>query len=169
MILLKINEIARIIDIAEATIRHWGHKSKEKRGKEFYYDAEEIIQDYIRRLKKPGEETNLEREKLRIAKAQADKIEIINAQLRAEYIHFDDVQQIWEQHVKSAKTRLLTMPKTVSFEVAAETDPKIISKIIYEAVIDALNELEHDGSEYKKAAERRIGKRLEAAAEAQAE
>ncbi len=160
---LPIKVIADLLGIAPQTIRNRGYKIIAKHEGESLYDAREITRDHLKLMGENKNADALEDEKLRIAKLQADKLDMKNAQTRAELLHIDDVIQLFTQHIQAAKTKLRGISKTLAIVISDNNSPQKNAKLILDNIDKALKEVEIDSKEYKKAASRRNRASVEAA------
>jgi phage terminase Nu1 subunit (DNA packaging protein) len=89
--------------------------------------------------------TDLHSERTRLAKAQADRIEIEVGEMRGEYIQVEWVVECWQHYTANAKSKLLGVPsKTASLVIAAK-DFGEAEQIIKVEITEALTELSNDG------------------------
>jgi terminase small subunit / prophage DNA-packing protein len=79
-------------------------------------DMDECRVNYIRYLrgnasgKSTGAGLKLTDERARLAKLQADKVEIELAELRGEVVRSEDVARVMQAHIIGARARLLSLP-----------------------------------------------------------
>ncbi len=89
----------------------------------------------------PGD---IETERARLIKAQADKTELEVAELHGELVRVSDVTDAWSQHIASARAKLLALPSKAAPRVlpgrVAETQ-----ELLRNIIDEALNELAGDG------------------------
>lgn len=85
---------------------------------------------------------DLAAEKLRLAKANAEKVETANAKARAELIPAAEVEREWATVLRGVRAAVLALPSRVSQRLG-HLSPHDISAIDRE-VRDALEELAHD-------------------------
>lgn len=154
---LPLKVIADLLGVSTQTIRNRGYKISKKAKGQSFYDAREIVRDHIKlvSINKTHEESDSE--KLRLIKAQAEKAELRNAQLRADLIQVSDAIEVWDNHIHPAKTKIRGLAKTLSMIISDENSPQKNAQIILEHIDKALKEVELDTREYKKAALRRSG------------
>lgn len=87
------------------------------------------------------ERLNLEQERARLAKEQADRVEMENAKERKELLPADEVEPFWAAVINNAKTLLLGLPAKIAPLAAELQDPVKIQKEATVLVKDALAEL----------------------------
>ncbi len=88
-----------------------------------------------------NERLNLEQERARLAKEQADKAEMENAKLRKDLLPADEVIPFWASVINNAKTLLLGLPSKIAPLAAELQDPVKIQKEATALVKEALHEL----------------------------
>jgi|TARA_R110002096_G_scaffold42998_3_gene116001 phage terminase Nu1 subunit (DNA packaging protein) len=143
--------IASVLDLSERHIRRLADdgvipKPQEK-GR---WDLIKCVRGYVRFLRERafGKEvaaTDLHSERTRLAKAQADRIEIEVGEMRGEYIQVEWVVECWQHYTANAKSKLLGVPsKTASLVIAAK-DFGEAEQIIKVEITEALTELSNDG------------------------
>lgn len=118
----------------------------------------------------PGEPLDLNTERARLTKAQADKTELEVAVLRGEQIPAETVAASWQDQVMAARARLLSFPATVA--------PLVVGLSLREAevelrdrIYEVLEELkDYDPADYRprrgREAEQADGEAVGAAAQA---
>jgi phage terminase Nu1 subunit (DNA packaging protein) len=80
-------------------------------------------------------------EKIRLTKAQADKIEVENQLIAGELLKAEDIESEWTNYVLSCRSRLLSIPSKLALELSQITDPNIVQKRLKTEVNQALDEL----------------------------
>ena len=111
-------ELARTLDLSEASIHGLARRGVVVRASRGKYLREESVRRYVRELRaqleavKGGADSaaTLRAEKIRVTKAQADAVEIKNAQKRGELLQADEVERTWSDTLRSLSTGLLTIP-----------------------------------------------------------
>lgn len=99
--------------------------------------------DHCRSLAKGKQVDNdLAAEKLRLAKANAEKVETANAKLRGELIPAVEVEREWATVLRAVRAAMLAVPSRVA-QTAGHLTPHDINAIDRE-VRDALEETAHD-------------------------
>jgi phage terminase Nu1 subunit (DNA packaging protein) len=109
------------------------------------YNLDQARLEYLRDLREKAagrsSELNLQEERARLAKEQADAKEMENAIGRGELVKIDDIVKQFEDQLLKSKVKLLAVPTKVAAEVNAAKDVKECKAIIEEAVKEALSEL----------------------------
>lgn len=88
-----------------------------------------------------GEALDLSKERARLAKEQADRQEMLNAQARGELLARGDVDAAVGAAFARVRARMLTVPSKCAAEVVAVSSPTEAEALIREGVCDALAEL----------------------------
>jgi len=110
------------------------------------YDLRQARLDYIAHLREMAAgrysgELNLQEERARLAKEQADAKEMENMIERGELVYIDHIVKRFEKQLIKCKTKLLAAPTKIAAEVHAAADVKEAKAIMEEAIEEALNEL----------------------------
>jgi phage terminase Nu1 subunit (DNA packaging protein) len=112
-------------------------------------DLDECRVSYIRFLrggasgKNTGAGLKLTAERARLAKLQADKVEIELAELRGEVVRTEDVARVMQGHVIAARSRLLALPTKLVALFSPDMRPQTLA-LAEGAVREALQELSSD-------------------------
>ncbi|SLN35706.1 Phage DNA packaging protein Nu1 [Aquimixticola soesokkakensis] len=118
------SEIAAFLGLATSQVRtktRDGTLVKNGRGR---WDVRASLHGYIARLRdgaiKGGGQVpdDLKTEKLRLAKHQADKIEIQNAAARGELVRSADVEREWANVLRDVRSTVLAVPSRVGSKLA---------------------------------------------------
>ena len=108
------------------------------------YDFDECRIQYINYLKgknKKAQDIDLQAERARLAKEQADAKEMENAIERGDLVYIEKVAKEFETQFLKAKTKLLAMPSKIAAEVHASANVKEAKELIELNMQDALSEL----------------------------
>lgn len=124
--------------------------TKQERGQ---YDAEVVRKEYILHIRsvaagrfKAGE-LDLQAERARLAKEQADAKEMENAVERGDLVYIEDVAKQIEGQMTKVRTKLLAIPTKYAPEVHATATAREVQEILEDAITEALNELVGYGKE----------------------
>ncbi len=87
------------------------------------FDARTSLHNYLARLRdgavKSGPVSDeLKDQKLRLAKEQADKLEISNAAARCELVKSQDVEREWQNVLRDVQSTVLAVPSRVGSKLA---------------------------------------------------
>lgn len=141
--------IAKHLDLSGRSIRKMievGILTKEANGK---LDKDKCRVAYIRHLRQQaagrssGDDTDYDliAERARLAKFQADKVEMEMKRLNEELLPADEVMKSWQGMIMVARSRLLAMPTKLAPLLAAATSPHDTQQIVKKEVYAALTEL----------------------------
>ena len=86
-------------------------------------------------------ELNLQEERARLAKEQADRAEMENMQERGELVYIDHIVGRFEKQLIKCRTKLLAIPTKIAAEVHQAPDVKSAKAVMERAVEEALSEL----------------------------
>ncbi|WP_181404640.1 terminase small subunit [Asticcacaulis tiandongensis] len=107
------------------------------------YDVQVCTAAYLKHLaqKRSSGNSTLEAEKIRLAREQADKLELQNAAARGEYVAASDVQNTWATILRDVRASALALPGRVQTRLPHLTAHDI--KIIDSEIRTVLTELSH--------------------------
>jgi phage terminase Nu1 subunit (DNA packaging protein) len=105
------------------------------------YDVQLCTQNYLRHLslKRQTTNPNLEAEKLRLTREQADAVELKNAEKRGEMVSAADVKSTWSGILRDLRAGLLAIPSRVQTRLPHLTSHDI--KTIDSEIRDVLTEI----------------------------
>lgn len=86
----------------------------------------------------------LDRERTRLTKAQADKTELEVAELRAELVRTPLIEQHWQAMVAAMRAKVVSIPSKVAPQVAGPDDLNRVQELIQAVVFEALAEIAGD-------------------------
>ena len=141
--------LSEILAVSERTLSTWqkdGLPIEQKQGRENLYDTAKVIQWLIQRhglslTRSGGEVLDLEAEKARLTKAQADSAELKLAQQQGQLLAANEVQAVWEDYILACRAKLLAMPSKLAAILAHESEPTLVQVTLQAAIHEALNEL----------------------------
>lgn len=111
------------------------------------YDLEQARREYILHVREVAAgrykvgDLDLQAERARLAKEQADAKEMENAVERGDLVYIEDVAKQIENQLTKVRTRLLAVPTKVAPEAHACATMREVQATIEQAIIEALNEL----------------------------
>jgi phage terminase Nu1 subunit (DNA packaging protein) len=148
MIVTK-SELAEILGVSERTLSTWqqeGLPIENQQHQGNTYHTVKVIdwlkQHHANRLTESnGEILDLEAEKARLTKAQADAAELKLAEQKRQLLDANEVQAVWENNIMACRAKLLSLPSKIAPVVANETSTPIIESTIRDALYEALDEL----------------------------
>lgn len=131
--------------IPERTIRDWQAKGIVPKTQEMAIAVQAIIAHYKQQIKEiaesSGDDDALTLEKIRLTRAQADKVELELSVRQGELVEARETVLVWSKFVLSCRSRLLGLPSKVAYELSGVSDPVLIQQILQEVVDEAIAEL----------------------------
>ena len=124
-------KLAVIASICNCTERHLrqlaqeGHITSPGPRKEWPMTAVTEYIAYLRHKAHQGGAATLQEERARLAKEQADKLEMENAAKRGELLHSDDVLKSWGGLITNARQALLSMSRRLSPVICHKPETEI--------------------------------------------
>lgn len=151
-----VDEVAKHLGMSHKNANELINKGVIARKERGGYDLDEARGQYIAHVReiaagraKVGE-LDLQEERARLAKEQADAKEMENEVLRGSLVSIEDVALSMEKQLTRVRTRLLSVPTKVAPEAHASPTVKEVQRLLEDAIIEALNELVGN---YKESAE----------------
>lgn len=92
-----------------------------------------------------AEPTDIKEEKLRLTKAQADKIEFETEIKRGEYVNTELADKYYGDLVFAFRNKILALPRSLARPLAEERDPVLIEEILTQRLSEALSDLAGSG------------------------
>jgi hypothetical protein len=129
-------ETAALLSLAPRTLRDWVDAPRNADGS---YNGPAIVAHYLK--KQTGGDLDLNKERARLAKEQADRTGLQNAIARGDVIPSADVVAQWSAHIVAARAKLLSLPTKMASRLIAQTDVNYIAESLRSAVYEALDEL----------------------------
>lgn len=133
---MDVNSLKKLIDRNVITKRDKGQ-----------YDIEQVRKEYILHIRevaagrvKAGE-LDLQAERARLAKEQADAKEMENAIERGDLVYIESVAKQIEGQLTKVRTKLLAIPTKYAPELHATATAREIQLLLEQAITEALNEL----------------------------
>lgn len=144
-------EIAEHLDISPQRVRDLLNQGVLTRGHgRNSLDIDESRKNYIRylRSRSKGLQNNsgdLNEEKTRLTKLQADKAQLEVQEMEQSLVSVEKITEEWVGYASNVRSKLLALPSKVSHRVQAAETYAEAEKILKEAVYDALHELSNNG------------------------
>lgn len=88
-----------------------------------------------------GRDGGLEEARIREIKLKGDKLELVNAQLRADLIPADEMEAIVGGACDAARVKILALPSAVAARLAAMRSPADVQEALTKALHEALADL----------------------------
>ena len=139
------SQLSKDLEVSTTTVKDLTAKSVLTRTTNGY-DLRQARLDYIAHLREMAAgrysgELNLQEERARLAKEQADAKEMENMIERGELVYIDHIVKRFEKQLIKCKTKLLAAPTKIAAEVHAAADVKEAKSIMEAAIEEALSEL----------------------------
>jgi phage terminase Nu1 subunit (DNA packaging protein) len=140
---------ALLLAISTQALSKWDVQPQERRGREVFYYWPDVHAEFLRRNFPPrvagdddGEPVflNLDQERARLAKEQADKLEMENAIQRGEIAYLPDVAKQQGRVFQMIRTKALGLPTKCAPHANPE-NPNIARDIIEREVLELLGEV----------------------------
>jgi len=147
-----IKEVAKHLDLSSVRIHElFNENVLMKSGKTGGQDLEDCRVRYIRFLRSlaKGKNTNsgdLNEERTRLTKAQADRAELELQEKEADLISTDTIKTVWSDYVSNVRSKLLALPSKLGHLTQAAETYAEAEAIIKEAVYECLEELSEDAT-----------------------
>jgi phage terminase Nu1 subunit (DNA packaging protein) len=159
--LLATRAMAYLLDITDRRLQQLADENVVSPVKRGVWNLVETAHGYIRYLREHGSTKNdaidARRERARLLAAQADKVELELAILRADTIPAETVRAVWSKMLSACRARLLAVPTRVAGAAMAAASIQESETLVRELIYEALNELadfdpEHYRTERARAA-----------------
>jgi phage terminase Nu1 subunit (DNA packaging protein) len=139
------SDCSSIVGISIQAISKWG-LPEERVGKKILLDIREVVRHKIEILQKDDDAESLTRERTRLARAQADKVELENQIKRGDSVPSSVILTVWIQLIANFKSKLISLPDKLAVILADRSAPEIktdLKKEINE-VLEELRDLTID-------------------------
>ena len=107
-------------------------------------DLSDMARWRITRATEDGGGSELDHERTRLTRAQADKTELEAAELRAELIPATKIETHWQAMIAAMRARLVGLPSKIAPQVAGPDDLTRVQDMIQAGVYEALAEIAGD-------------------------
>ena len=147
-----IKEVAEHLDLTTKRMHElFNQNILIKTGKSGGQDKDDCRVRYIRYLRvlARGKNTNsgdLNEERTRLTKAQADRAELELQEKEADLISSDTIKTVWSDYVSNVRSKLLALPSKLGHLTQAAETYAEAEAIIKEAVYECLEELSEDAT-----------------------
>lgn len=148
-LLLPKNLMAKAFGISVTAFDKWEIAPYEKRGREQLYSLIEVI-EY--RLNRDNKNTlSLQKERARLASAQANKTEIEVKILQGNVFKAEHVEAAWTSMLSACRSKFLSIPTKLASVLSIEKDAQKIEQILRITISEGLQELsDYDPKQYNK-------------------
>ena len=150
-----VNTIAKLFGLSERRVQQLAQEGIIPKPEKNQYELVGSVRSYIDYLQQRAfgkgvapRDTHLER--ARLIKAQADMAEIELAERTGALVTVDRVEMDWITLVNACRSRLLSIPTKVAYQISSLKEPEEIEKFLKRTIHEALTELasyEYDDSE----------------------
>ena len=136
---LRQKDVAELLAVTPRTVRDWQSEGL-PRLPDGHYSGPDVVRWFVARGQAGA--LDLDQERARLAKEQADRTALENGARRGELVDVAGVEREWTDHITAVRARLLAIPTSVGSQLDAEVAPKVaaIVKVLIHA---ALEELSH--------------------------
>lgn len=138
--IVNLGTLAVLMDVTPQTIREWrraGMPEHERKAKEVMFDIAKVVQWRIERAAgETGDDS-----KSRKLKAEAERIEMQNAESRGDLVRRDAVEREAREDAERVKQAILSVPPRIAEILASETNPALVEATITRELTEALQEL----------------------------
>lgn len=147
---LKIQAIAGLLGLSTRRINQLHEEGIAVKTGAGTFDAEATVQNYVRHISgkagNPSSALDLNAEKARLAKEQADGQSMKNAQLRGELVEAEAVAQEWEGIVAEVRSAMLAVPGRLRRRAGSALDAAAIALVDHEIreALEALADPDRD-------------------------
>ena len=141
-------ELAEAFGVTTRAIQKWQNEGMPLDGMygvKNQYDLQKCVEWYVK--KRVG--NDLQYEKTRLTKAQADKTELEAQLVKRELLRAENVAQVWQSQIIAFRSRILSLPTKLSPDILQAQDLTEAKAILENALHEALKEFrEVDLEEY---------------------
>ena len=140
---VSVSDLAILFGVSQRRIQEFaqlGIIEKTGRGR---YNLSDCVQRFVHflREKRAQYPIDLQNERARLTKLQADKADLELMEARGEVIRAEDVASTWADLVIAARSRLLAIPTSLTPAVLAADKQNVVTELLRDAIEDALTEL----------------------------
>jgi len=112
-----------------------------KPGKDGKYEPKDVVQDFLKYKLNSSSANELEQERIRLTRAQADKVEMDNEQARGDTIRTDLAAKYLEAVIMASRARLLVMPTKLAPIVTPCDTLRESQEVLKQGIDECLSEL----------------------------
>lgn len=133
--------LARLLDVTPQTISDWskdGCPNEGKTGRERFFDVARVVQW---RIAKAADSATGDDSKARKLKAEADRLEMQNAETRGELVSRDDVQREAREEAQRVKQGFMNIPPRIAQQLASESNSALCEAIVLKEITQVLDDI----------------------------
>lgn len=158
-------QLAATFGVSEETITQWQNKgmpivSQRKGTQGNEYETADCIRWFANRDAGGDGALDLNQERARLAKAQADKTTLEAAELKGEMVRYEEISAHWTNRAAACRSRLLTIPSKIAPRVRAAVNDFEAAATLEVEICEALEEISGDGVPDSVAARRQRSERF---------
>jgi len=148
-------DTAEVMGVSTQAIGLWNMEQQKKKGatgNRVYYDIREVVRLRLKEAaNRSGNAPDIQRDKSRLVKIQADKADLEYKKMKGELIHADTVTEHWETLFLAFRSKILAIPTRAATVALNATSIPDVEEKLEAFLIEALEELSGDGmpDEYK--------------------
>lgn len=164
-------QLADAFGVTEESITQWQKatpplpiKTQRKGSLGNEYEMAACIRWYVNREAGGDGALDLNQERARLAKAQADKTSLEAAELMGEMVRYEEISAHWTSRAAACRALLLTIPTKAAPRVRAAANDFEAAAMLEAEICEALEEISGDGVPDGVAARRQRSARFAAAA-----
>jgi hypothetical protein len=144
--MLNAKAIADYTGISDRTIRDWLNRRILPKTQDMSTAIQAILaykdqQIEELRERRSGNNDELTEEKIRFTRAQADKLKLEIQEREGQLVNAREVVMTWSGYIFACRSRLLSLPSKLAYEIAGISEPALCQALMAEAVDEALAEL----------------------------
>jgi len=149
-------DTAEVMGVSTQAIGLWNMEQQKKKGatgNRVYYDIREVVQLRLKEAaNRSGNAPDIQREKSRLTKLQADKADLEYKKMKGELISTDTVTEHWENLFVAFRSKILAIPTRAAAVALNATSIPDVEEKLEAFLLEALEELSGDGmpDEYKQ-------------------
>lgn len=140
--------IAQLLNITPRRVQQLAREGVIPRAENGRYALVGSVQGYVKYLQERAvsgdTDEGTQRERRRLVKMQADKLEFEIGRLTSELVPTGEVGRAWARLTVAFRARMLALPSRLAAELAAEADPNVVKARLEDEIHDALEELSRD-------------------------
>ena len=140
---VDVSTLAILFGVSQRRIQEFAQLGVLKKTGRGRYNLTDCVKRFVHflREKRAQYPIDLQNERARLTKLQADKCDLELMEARGEVIRAEDVARTWADLVIAARSRLLAIPTSLTPAVMAADKLNTVTELLRDSIEDALNEL----------------------------